>query len=302
MSRNKILGIAAVMAVAVALLGWLAYRHWHVGDGLLDREAMLSLMPEDASAVIYLDVAQLRSSPLFAQLSRWAPEPTVDSDYAQFLQATGFNYESDLDRAALAIERQPQSSLAFAVVEGRFDRKKIEAFAGKYGSLKTADGKTLFAVPLSGSNRKAYFTFLGGAPHRVGERFVVLFRATAERHDGSMAGTFFATGGHADLRGVAAGFGGGGGIVIAGSGWIAFTAIGGAPGATGVDFDQRETGRQFTARGNGRRLPDGDDGAPVERGIERTGGAGADGIERSEDPEASRSGIARRVSGVVAVG
>jgi hypothetical protein len=160
MSRNKILGIAAVIAVAAALLGWLAYRHWHAGDSLSDREAMLSMMPEDASAVIYLDVAQLRSSPLFAQLSRWAPQPTVDSDYAQFLQATGFNYESDLDRAALAIQRQPQSSLAFAVVEGRFDRKKIEAFAGKYGSLKTADGKTLFAVPLSGSNRKAYFTFL----------------------------------------------------------------------------------------------------------------------------------------------
>jgi hypothetical protein len=160
MSRYKILGVAAAIAVTAALLGWFAYRHWQVRDSLLDREAMLSRMPEDASAVIYVDVAQLRSSPLFAQLSRWAPQPTVDSDYAQFLQTTGFNYERDLDRVALAIERQRESSLAFAVVEGRFDRRKIEAFAGKYGSLKTADGKTLFAVPLSGSNRKAYFTFL----------------------------------------------------------------------------------------------------------------------------------------------
>ncbi len=159
MSRNKILSIAAVIVV-VALLGWRAYRHWHAGDSSSDRKAMLSLMPEVASAVVYLDVAQLRSSPLFAQLSRWAPQPTVDNDYAQFLQATGFNYESDLDRVALAIERQTPTSLAFAVLEGRFDRKKIEAFAGKYGSLKTADGKTLFAVPLSGSNRKAYFSFL----------------------------------------------------------------------------------------------------------------------------------------------
>jgi hypothetical protein len=160
MSRNKILGIGVLIAMAAALSGWLAYRHGRVGDGLRDREAMLSLMPEEASAVVYLDVAQLRSSPLFAQLSRWAPQPTVESDYAQFLQATGFNYESDLGRLALAIQRLPQSSLAFAVLEGRFDRKKIETFAGKYGSLKTADGKTLFAVPLSGSNRKAYFTFL----------------------------------------------------------------------------------------------------------------------------------------------
>jgi hypothetical protein len=162
MSRNKILSIAGVLVLVVALLAWLAHRHWHATDHLSDREAMLSLMPEDASAVIYVDVAQLRSSPLFAQLSRWAPQPTVDSDNTQFLQATGFNYESDLDRVALAIQRQPQPQgpLAFAVVEGRFDRKKIESFAGKYGSLKTADGKTLFAVPMSGSNRKAYFTFL----------------------------------------------------------------------------------------------------------------------------------------------
>jgi hypothetical protein len=159
MPRKRILvgsGVLVLMLL-VALAGW---QHWKAGGGMGDREALLARMPEDASAVAYVDLAQLRSSPLLADLLRRAPQVAPDSDYAQFLQATGFNYETDLDRLALAIERQAQASLVFAVAEGRFDRKRIEAYASKYGSLKTADGKTLFAVPMSGSNRKAYFTFL----------------------------------------------------------------------------------------------------------------------------------------------
>lgn len=155
--RTLIASSVLVLVPLVCLLGWW---RWKAGGGLSDRDAMLGLMPEDASAVVYLDFAQLRSSPLFAELLRRAPQVAPDSDYAQFLQATGFNYETDLDRLALAIERQTQASLVFAVAEGRFDRKKIETYASKYGSLKTADGRTLFAVPMNGSNRKAHFTFL----------------------------------------------------------------------------------------------------------------------------------------------
>ncbi len=159
MPKNKSL-LVACLAIAVFVMAFLAYRHWSSGDSLSDRERMLAYMREDASAVMFMDVAQLRSSPFLAELFRWAPKPAPDSDYAQFLEATGFNYESDLDRLAMSINRQPQSPTAFAVAEGRFDRKKIEAYAAKFASLRTADGKTLYAVPLSGSNRKAYFTFL----------------------------------------------------------------------------------------------------------------------------------------------
>jgi hypothetical protein len=159
MPKKKILLTISILA-AVLLGIFLAYRHWNAHDSLTEREEMLSLMPEDAGAIVYLDLTQLRSSPFLMQLLQWAPKPSPDNDYAQFLQATGFNYETDLDRLVLAINRQTQNPTAFAVAEGKFDRKKIEAFASRYGSLKTADGKTLFAVPLNGTNRKAYFTFL----------------------------------------------------------------------------------------------------------------------------------------------
>jgi hypothetical protein len=159
MTKNKILLITLV-ALAFLFAGILAYEHWASRDALTDRERMLSLMPADASGVGYLDMAELRTSAFFAQLLQWAPRPAPDGEYAQFLLSTGFNYETDLDKLALSLHRQPQGMLAFAVAEGRFDRKKIEAYGSQYGALKTADGKTLFAIPLNESRRKVYFTFL----------------------------------------------------------------------------------------------------------------------------------------------
>jgi hypothetical protein len=158
MVKNRILIAAVALAIFLAAFFAYLYRNPHVSLG--DRDGMLALMPEDASAVVFLDLRQLRASPFLAELFRWAPKVAPDADYAQFLQATGFNYETDLDRLALSINRQSPNVTAFAVADGGFDRKKIQAYASRYGSLKTADGKTLFAVPLSASNRKAFFTFL----------------------------------------------------------------------------------------------------------------------------------------------
>jgi hypothetical protein len=159
MVKTKFL-LAGVVTLLILLAALFGYLHWKPKDSLAVREEMLALMPAGASSVFYLDLAQLRTSPFLVQLFHWAPQPTPDSDYAQFLQATGFNYERDLERLSLAMNRQSQDVTTFAVADGRFDRKKIEAYGAHFGSLKTADGKTLYAVPISGSNRKVYFTFL----------------------------------------------------------------------------------------------------------------------------------------------
>jgi hypothetical protein len=159
MLKNRFLIITAA-GIVLFLAGFFVYRHWSSSRPAGNREAMLALMPDDASAVVYADVEQLRASPFLAELLRWAPKVTPDADYAQFLQATGFNYETDLNRLALSINRQSPNATAFAVVDGKFDRKKIEAYGSRFASLETADGKTLFAVPLNHSSRKAFFTFL----------------------------------------------------------------------------------------------------------------------------------------------
>jgi hypothetical protein len=156
---NKKLPLFAVLLVL--LLSFAYFRHRsNAHDPDASRADLLSLLPGDASAAGFVDLQQLRNSPFLTQIMSWASRPVPDGDYAQFVQATGFDYERDLDRVALSLNRQSPTALAFAVAEGRFDRRKIEAYASQSGSLKTADGKTLFAVPISGSARKAYFIFL----------------------------------------------------------------------------------------------------------------------------------------------
>lgn len=158
-AKPKILAAVSIV-VALSAGAFLAYRNWRFNDSFSDRERLLALMPEDTNAVVYADLMQLRASPFLVELFRLAPKVTPDNDYTQFLNDTGFHYETDLSQIALSINRQSQNATLFAVAQGKFDRKRIEAFGSQYASLKTADGKTLFAVPLSGSNRKAYFTFL----------------------------------------------------------------------------------------------------------------------------------------------
>jgi hypothetical protein len=159
MPKSKLL-LIVVAAFAFCVLLFFGYRRWSLRDSSANRAELLSLLPTDTSAVGFLDLQQLRNSPFLAQVMLWAPQPAPDGDYAQFIQATGFDYERDLDRLGVALNRQSGTDSVFAVAEGRFDRKKIEAYAERFGSLKTADGKTLFAVPINGSERKAYFTFL----------------------------------------------------------------------------------------------------------------------------------------------
>ena len=156
---KSLLILAIGLGLLLAVL--FGYLHWRSSDRLALREQVLLLTPVDAKAVIFFDLAEVRSSPFLVQLFAWAPHPPPDSDYARFVEGTGFDYERDLDRLAIAISRQGSSSRVVAVAEGRFDRKKIEAYAGKFGALKSSSGKTIYAVPLDGPSRTAFFTFLG---------------------------------------------------------------------------------------------------------------------------------------------
>ena len=124
------------------------------------RNDLLERMPADASAVVFADLTELRSSPFVAQLFAWAPQPEPDDDYAKFLNETGFHYERDLDRLAIAFQEAGQDSAFFAVADGRFDRQKISALVNKSGTVEKRGGHEIFAVPESGGAKKIYLTFL----------------------------------------------------------------------------------------------------------------------------------------------
>ncbi len=136
---------APKLGLALALLGLvtaavLLYRHHAVLSGERVQE-LVSALPGDAATVIYVDALALRQSPFFKGLLGLAPAQQVDADYADFLRATGFHYERDLDRAAIAFRRDAARKSFFAIVEGRFDQGKIITFATSEGSRTVSDGR-----------------------------------------------------------------------------------------------------------------------------------------------------------------
>ena len=150
--------------LALGTVVYFALQRWD-GSNAAKRGDLLALMPPDASAVLFADFEELRHSPFIAGLYAWAPKPQADADYAQFLAETGFDYERDLRRLAIAVVKQGQDSPLFAVVDGRFDRQKISAYAAKTGTVAGGAGRDIYTVPLSGTAKKISFAFLG--EHRM---------------------------------------------------------------------------------------------------------------------------------------
>jgi len=156
--RRWTLGTAAILlAGGLALLDAFVRRHDAVAT---TRDAVLSAMPPEANAVVFVDLAELKRAPFPADLRNWIPKNQIDAEYADFLRETGFDYERDLDLAAVAVIKGEQENKLFAVAQGRFERKKIEAYAARSGTRENRGGREIFSVPLGDGARKISFAFL----------------------------------------------------------------------------------------------------------------------------------------------
>jgi hypothetical protein len=158
---NRRLWIVLLVAAAVIGIGAFALHHYFSSDLGDPRESALALIPADTNSVVFADFKQLRTAPFFSTLSNWVPQPQqVDAEYAKFLRDTGFDYERDLDRVAIATIKRGQTTEFFVVGDGRFDRKKINAYISQFGTHDKTDGREVFTAPLKGSARKVSFVFL----------------------------------------------------------------------------------------------------------------------------------------------
>lgn len=156
MSWRRILAVS-VAASIVAALSFYGYERWP-GSKESRFNELLAQMPSDANVVIYVDLDKLRQSPFLGELYKWAPQPTVDPDYAQFTRATGFNYETDLSRVSIAVLKHGAN--LFAIAQGRFDRKKISAYAAQSATRDNRGGREIFSFAPSSSSSQIVFTFL----------------------------------------------------------------------------------------------------------------------------------------------
>lgn len=158
MKKRTWIGLAG-LAVVLGAGAFFAHQKRGVQSGAA-RGDMLALLPPDASAVFFADFDELRRAPFFGELYAWAAKPQADADYADFLKQTGFDYERDLDRIAIASEKREQGSTLFAILDGKFDRQKISAYAVKSGAVSKSSGREIFSVAMNGSTKKVSFTFL----------------------------------------------------------------------------------------------------------------------------------------------
>lgn len=144
MRRRTWTSFAVVLAVIVALLVAVDLRRHAPPE-------VARLLPE-ADAVVYFNLVPLRA------LGRFDRHPVVHSaDYRAFIQATGIQFERDLDQAAFAMHRMgdpngPNGPVAYSeVFSGHFDGQRLSTYLRAQASqTETYAGHAIYCVPREG--------------------------------------------------------------------------------------------------------------------------------------------------------
>jgi len=109
------------------------------------------LLPE-SDAIVYLDLAPIRAAANFD-----AHPVEHDPDYQHFIDATGIQFEHDLDQAAFALHRMdnplgPNGPVAYSsVFVGKFDRTRLASYLETIAQSKEDyAGRTIYDIPIEG--------------------------------------------------------------------------------------------------------------------------------------------------------
>ena len=147
--HQLILAGLAVLGISAALIGYVSFRH---GDTTHASPApdLLSALPPGAPALVYVDLAAIRSSSFYQRRPDKGPIAMPNQDYADFVRSTGFDFEKDLDRVVIASWPGPpggEKKKTVAIADGRFDRAKIRGYAMQKGKLERQQGHDVFLFP-----------------------------------------------------------------------------------------------------------------------------------------------------------
>lgn len=141
MRKRTLYSLLAVSALVLAL-GVLLFLRLHAPP------EVARLLPE-SDAIVYANLKPVRAATHFDE-KPITPAP----DYARFLSATGFRWDRDLDRIAVALHRMPDprgpnGPVAYsAVAEGRFDAARLTRFLEDNStSREIYAGHAVYTVP-----------------------------------------------------------------------------------------------------------------------------------------------------------
>ena len=112
--------LVSVVALCVLVLGWLAWSRVRASG---TAEELLRHAPANAEIYAFLDVDLLRRAGVLERLA--GARGQEESEYRRFVAQSGFNYREHLDAVVMARRGKAQ----YAVIAGRFDATKLEAYA-----------------------------------------------------------------------------------------------------------------------------------------------------------------------------
>jgi hypothetical protein len=142
MKRRKLTIPLGVLAVAIAIAAAVLLRKTAPPEPV-------RLLPE-AQAYVYLDLSPLRTAGL---LDKMPPVP-LDPDYDQFVKETGFQFERDLQEAAIAVHTPavnspgPAENRYSEVIVADFDGQRARDFLKKSAkSIDTWHDRDIYNIP-----------------------------------------------------------------------------------------------------------------------------------------------------------
>jgi hypothetical protein len=122
-SGKKPLLMTALMALLL-LAGGAIWFGVHSSRQFFDQQVLLSRFPAEDALAMSVDVATLRTAGLLND-----SKMTLEPEYKQFLEGTGFDYKRDLDSVAASFSRSGN----FFIARGRFNWAKLRDYAIREG-------------------------------------------------------------------------------------------------------------------------------------------------------------------------
>lgn len=144
MRRRSWLSLAVVLAVVAALIATVYLRKNAPPE-------VARLLPE-ADAIVYFNMTPLRA------LTAFDRHPVAhDPDYQAFIDATGIEFERDLDQVAMAVHRLadptgPNGPVAYSeVFRGHFNVPRLTAYlAAQAATIDPYAGHNVYSIPHAG--------------------------------------------------------------------------------------------------------------------------------------------------------
>lgn len=124
--------------------------------------AILSVAPYDANLVMYVDLTGSRNDNFSRQLDAIQNSP-AGAMYRDFIEKTNFHFERDLDHILLTASASSNSGAL--VLEGRFDKAKIAAYAAQFGTMKHYEAGDMYDFHSPSMAGAVSMMFLG--PNRL---------------------------------------------------------------------------------------------------------------------------------------